>query len=138
MLLIYRMLATLLALSISRWMLYLFNIQFFHQLSFRQAAVLYFYGKRFDLPIVLAVNLLNIIFYCFPSRIIYNQGLQKFVDFVYVVANAVAVLALLVKGLYDYLHPESQSVELADFAFGVFGILKTDVALLLIGLAIVI
>ena len=92
MLLIYRMLATLLALSISRWMLYLFNIQFFHQLSFRQAAVLYFYGMRFDLPIVFAVNLLNIIFYCFPSRIIYNQGLQKFVDFVYVVANAVAVL----------------------------------------------
>jgi len=92
MLLIYRMLATLLALSISRWMLYLFNIQFFHQLSFRQAAVLYFYGMRFDLPIVFAVNVLNIIFYCFPSRIIYNKGLQKFVDFVYVVANAVAVL----------------------------------------------
>ena len=35
MLLIYRMLATLLALSISRWMLYLFNIQFFHQLILR-------------------------------------------------------------------------------------------------------
>jgi len=92
MLLIYRMLATLLALSISRWMLYLFNIQFFHQLTFRQAAVLYFYGMRFDLPIVFVVNLLNILFYCFPSRIIYNKGLQKFVDFVYVVANAVAVL----------------------------------------------
>ena len=56
MLLIYRMLATLLALSISRWMLYLFNIQFFHQLSFREATVLYFYGMRFDLPIVFAVN----------------------------------------------------------------------------------
>ena len=92
MLLIYRMLATLLALSISRWMLYLFNIQFFHQLSFREATVLYFYGMRFDLPIVFAVNLLNILFYCFPSRIIYNKGLQKLVDFVYVVANAVAIL----------------------------------------------
>ena len=56
----------------------------------------------------------------------------------FIVANAVAVLALLGKGLYDYLHPESQSVELADFAYGVFGILKTDVALLLIGLATVI
>ena len=92
MLLAYRMLATLLALSISRWMLYLFNIQFFHQLSLRQAAVLYFYGMRFDLPIVFAVNLLNILFYCFPARIIYNKGLQKIVDFVYVVANAVAIL----------------------------------------------
>ncbi len=92
MLLAYRMLATLLALSISRWMLYLFNIQFFHQLDLRQAAVLYFYGMKFDLPIVFAVNLLNILIYCLPSRIIYNKGLQGFVDFVYVLANAVAIL----------------------------------------------
>ena len=92
MLLAYRMLATLLALSISRWMLYLFNIQFFHQLDLKQAAVLYFYGMRFDLPIVFAINLLNILFYCLPSRIIYNKGLQGFVDFVYVLANAVAIL----------------------------------------------
>ena len=91
MLLIYRMLATLLALSISRWMLYLFNIQFFHQLDMRQATVLYFYGMKFDLPIVFAINLLNILFYCFPSRIIYNKGLQDFVDIVYVVGNAVAI-----------------------------------------------
>jgi phosphoglycerol transferase MdoB-like AlkP superfamily enzyme len=91
MLLIYRMLTTLLALSISRWMLYLFNIQFFHQLDFRQATILYFYGMRFDWPIVFAINLLNILFYCFPSRIIYNKGLQGFVDIVYVAANAVAI-----------------------------------------------
>ena len=91
MLLIYRMLTTLLALSISRWMLYLFNIQFFHQLDMRQATVLYFYGMKFDLPIVFAINLLNILFYCFPSRIIYNKGLQSFVDIVYVAANAVSI-----------------------------------------------
>ena len=91
MLLAYRMLATLLALSISRWMLYLFNIQFFHQLDLRQAFALYFYGMKFDLPIVFAINLLNILFYCFPSRIIYNKTLQGFVDIVYVVGNAVAI-----------------------------------------------
>ena len=92
MLLVYRLLATLLALSISRWMLYLFNIQFFHQLDLKQAFALYFYGMRFDLPIVFGINLLNILFYCFPSRIIYNKGLQGFVDIVYIVANAVAIL----------------------------------------------
>ena len=91
MLLAYRMLATLLALSISRWMLYLFNIQFFHQLDLGQATILYFYGMKFDLPIVFAINLLNILFYCFPSRIIYNKTLQGFVDIVYVVANAAAI-----------------------------------------------
>ena len=91
MLLIYRLLATLLALSISRWMLYLFNIQFFHQLNLRQALALYFYGMRFDLPIVFGINLLNILYYCFPSRIINNKGLQRFVDIVYIAANAVAI-----------------------------------------------
>ena len=91
MLLAYRLLATLLALSISRWMLYLFNIQFFHQLDLRQALALYFYGMRFDLPIVFGINLLTIIYYCFPSRIIYNKGFQGIVDIVYIVANAVAI-----------------------------------------------
>ena len=92
MLLVYRLLATLLALSISRWMLYLFNIQFFHQLGMRDALALYFNGMRFDLPIVFGINLLNILFYCFPAHIKYNKGLQGFVDIVYIVANSIAIL----------------------------------------------
>ena len=43
------------------------------------------------MPIVFGINLLNILFYCLPSRIIYNKGLQGFVDVVYVVANGVAI-----------------------------------------------
>ena len=92
MLLVYRLLATLLALSISRWMLYLFNIQFFHQLGMRDALALYFNGMRFDLPIVFGINLLNILFYCFPAHIKYNKGLQGFVDIVYIIANSIAIL----------------------------------------------
>ena len=92
MLLLYRLIATLLVLSISRWMLYLFNLQFFHQLDTGQALKLYLYGMRFDLPIVFGINLLTILFYCFPSRIIYKGELQTFVDIIYIVANAVAVL----------------------------------------------
>ena len=91
MLLVYRLLTTLLALSISRWMLYLFNIQFFHQLNLRQALALYFNGMRFDLPIVFGINLLNILFYCLPSRIIYKNMLQRIVDIIYIIANAVAI-----------------------------------------------
>ena len=91
MLLSYRLLATLIALSISRWMLYLFNIQFFHQLDLGQALALYFQGMRFDLPIVFGINILTIVFYCLPSRIIYNEKLQGFVDIVYIITNAVAI-----------------------------------------------
>ena len=92
MLLLYRLIATLLVLSISRWMLYLFNLQFFHQLDTGQALALYLKGMRFDLPIVFGINLLTIIFYCFPSRIIYKDELQTFVDIIYIIVNAVAVL----------------------------------------------
>ena len=87
----YRLLATLLALSISRWMLYLFNIQFFHQLSLKEVISLYFCGMRFDLPIVFGINILTILFYCFPTKIIYNKRLQDIVDIVYVSLNAFAI-----------------------------------------------
>ena len=92
MLLIYRLLAILLTLSISRWMLYLFNSQFFHQLSLGQASGLYFYGMRFDLPVVVAINLPVVIYYCFPSLGIYNKRWQRFIDILYVVFNSVAIL----------------------------------------------
>ena len=92
MLLVYRLLTTLLALSISRWMLYLFNFQFFHQLSLGQALRLYFYGMRFDLPIVVGFNLPVILYYCFPSQKIYNKVAQKVIDFYYVIVNAIAIL----------------------------------------------
>lgn len=92
MLLIYRLFATLMALSISRWLLYLFNLQFFHQLDIGQALALYFYGMRFDLPIVVGINLPTIIYYCFPSRRIYNKTGQKVIDIIYVVLNAIAIL----------------------------------------------
>ena len=92
MLLVYRLFATLMVISISRFMLYLFNMQFFHQLHTGQALALYLYGMRFDLPIVFGINILTILFYCFPSRLIYKEGLQTFVDILYIVGNAVAVL----------------------------------------------
>ena len=92
MLLIYRLLAIILAISISRWMLYLFNTQFFHQLTMRQALGLYFNGMRFDLSVVVLLNILVIIYYCLPSKVIYNKGLQRFIDIVYVVVNSFAIL----------------------------------------------
>ena len=92
MLLLYRLLTTLMALSISRWMLYMFNINFFHQLEIGQATALYFYGMRFDLPIVFVINIPSLIFYCFPTRVIYNKRLQGVIDFLYVIGNAFIIL----------------------------------------------
>ncbi len=44
--------------------------------------------------------------------------------------------ALIAKEVYDYLKPEGHSVEAADIGFGIFGILKVDVALLILAFVI--
>ena len=91
-LLVYRLLASLLALSVSRWLLYLFNVQFFHQTSLGEALFLFFYGMRFDLAVTVVLNLPLILYYCFPSRIIFNRFPQQVSDFIYVTTNAIAIL----------------------------------------------
>ena len=91
-LLVLRLLAMLLALSISRWLLYLFNLQFFHHLSLGEALFLFFYGMRFDLAVTVALNLPLIIYYCFPSRKIFNHFLQRVFDFIYIITSALAIL----------------------------------------------
>ena len=92
MLLVFRLLAIMLALSISRWMLYLFNLKFFHQLDLGKSLFLYLYGMRFDLPIVVCLNLPVILYYCFPSKEIYGKGWQKFIDIFFIVVNSSAIL----------------------------------------------
>jgi len=89
--LIYRLLAILLALSISRWLVYLFNLQFFHQLQLGEASRLYFVGMRFDLSVIMTLNLPLILYYCFPSRKIINKVPQHIIDLVYVVTNSIAI-----------------------------------------------
>ena len=90
-LLIYRLLAILLALSISRWLVYLFNLQFFHQLSLSESFRLYFLGMRFDLSVIMALNLPVILYYCFPSRKIINKVPQRIIDLIYIITNSAAI-----------------------------------------------
>ena len=90
-LLVYRLLASLLALSLSRSLLYLFNLQFFHQTSFSEALFLFFYGMRFDFAVTVVLNLPLILYYCFPSRKIFNRFPQRIFDFIYVITNAIAI-----------------------------------------------
>ena len=90
-LLIYRLLSILAAFSISRWLVYLFNLQFFHQLTLGQSFGLYFKGMRFDLSVIMALNLPLILYYCFPSKKIINKVPQRFFDLVFIITNGSAI-----------------------------------------------
>ena len=91
-LLVLRLLAMLLALTISRWLLYLFNLQFFHHISFGEALFLFFYGMRFDLAVTVTLNLPLILYYCFPSRKIFRRFPQRVFDLIYIITSALAIL----------------------------------------------
>lgn len=48
----------------------------------------------------------------------------------FIIADIVATIALGLKELYDFKHPSGHSVEAADFYYGLFGIIKVNIALL--------
>lgn len=48
----------------------------------------------------------------------------------FIIGNAAALFALMAKEIYDAYHPETETAELKDFLFGVFGAVKVDIALL--------
>lgn len=91
MMLVYRLISIILTLSISRWLLYIFNLQFFHHLDLREALALYFNGMRFDLVITVVLNLSLIIYYCFPAKFITYKVPQWIVDILFIVVNSTAI-----------------------------------------------
>ena len=113
-LLVYRLLAILLALSISRWLLYLFNLRFFHQLTLGESFRLYFHGMRFDLSVIMVLNLPLIIYYCFPSRKIINKVPQRIIDLVYIVTNGMAIFLNFMDIVYFYFFGKHITMDLMN------------------------
>ena len=95
-----RLLAALVLFSMSRWLVYLLNTEFFHHLSLRQAFRLYFVGMRFDGVVLAYANIPVILYYCLPFRFIFTKTLQKLIDTWYVFANSVLILLNMIDIVY--------------------------------------
>lgn len=98
--LILRLLSVLGLFSISRWLIYPFNMEFFHHLTQWQALHLYFLGWRFDLMVIAFANIPLILYYCLPFKFIYNKVLQKIVEIYFVTINSVLILANMIDVVY--------------------------------------
>jgi len=98
--LVLRLLLVILLFSVSRWLIYLFNTEFFHHLDLLQALYLYFLGMRFDLVVIAFVNIPVILYFCFPSKAIYNKLLQGIFNLYFIIANAVIVVLNMIDVLY--------------------------------------
>ena len=90
----------LLLLSFSRWLLYIFNINSFEDLSIKELVRLYFIGFRFDIYTLVIFNIPFIIAYSIPSRIKYNKIYKKSIDLVFITTNAIAIGLNLIDVIY--------------------------------------
>ena len=98
--LIFKLTIVLLLFSISRWLIHLFNAEFFHHLNIWQALKLYFFGMRFDLVVIAYANLPVILYHCLPSKAIYNKVLQGIFRLYFIIVNAIIVVFNMIDVIY--------------------------------------
>ena len=113
--LIFRLLMVLLLFSVSRWLIYLFNTDFFHHLTLGQALRLYITGMRFDLVVIAYANIPMILYFCLPVKFIYNKVLQVLMSIYYVFVNAVIIVLNMVDVIYFRFIGKRMTSELFQF-----------------------
>lgn len=91
--LLVRLLWIMLLFMICRVLFYVFNTLFFPDISFSHALHLMCGGLKFDTVAVLYINALYIFFMCIPFTFKYRQGYQKFLNYLFVITNSLALSA---------------------------------------------
>lgn len=108
----------LLLLSISRWLLYIFNTGSFDDLTFSELIRLYFVGLRFDLHPLLVFNAPFLIFYGLPFKFKYKNGYKKTIDIIFIITNSIAISLNLIDVIYFRYLDRRMSSELFTFFKG--------------------
>ena len=98
--LVTKLVVALVLFSISRWLIYLFNLDFFHHLNLGQASRLFLCGMRFDLVVIAYANFPVILYYCLPSKLIFNKIPQRIIDFYFVIANSIIIIFNMIDVIY--------------------------------------
>lgn len=113
--LLIRLSITLLLLSLSRWLLYLFNIGSFNDLSTKELLRLYLIGFRFDIYTLIIFNIPFIVGYSIPLRIKHSKTYRKIIDFIFITTNAIAISLNLIDVIYFRYLDRRMTSELFTF-----------------------
>ena len=113
-----RLCIMLLLLSLSRWLLYIFNADNFVELSNKELIRLYFIGFRFDLHTLLIFNIPLIFGYGLPIRLRYNKTYRKIIDITFIFTNSIAIALNLIDVIYFRYLDKRMSSELFTFFTG--------------------
>ncbi len=113
-----RLCIMLLLLSLSRWLIYLFNTNSFDDLSRNELYNLYFAGFRFDIHTLIIFNIPFLVGYGIPFRIKYNNIYKKTIDIFFIVSNSIAIALNLIDVIYYRYLDKRMSSELFTFMKG--------------------
>lgn len=112
---IIRLFVVLLMLTLSRWLLFIFNTDNFPGLTIREQFRLFFIGIRFDMWPLIVGNLPLLILMGLPFRFKFNKIYRKVIDILYVFVNWLAISVNLVDVIYYRYIDKRMTSELTEF-----------------------
>ncbi len=93
LILLKRILILMIIYSVSRVAFYLFNIEHFSDITFNKMMRLMAGGLKFDISALMFLNALYIVLYLLPFRFRYFTGWQRFLKYLFVISNGIAIVA---------------------------------------------
>lgn len=112
---IIRLFVVLLMLTLSRWLLFIFNTDNFPGLTIREQFRLFFIGIRFDMWPLIVGNLPLLILMGLPFRFKFNKIYRKVIDILYVFVNWLAISVNLVDVIYYRYIDKRMTSEFTEF-----------------------
>ena len=96
----FRLLVVLLFFSLSRVCFYLFNLQYFSNLGFREVLRILFIGIRFDISAILILNFPIVILNILPFKFRYNKVYQAISRVFFYIINIAGLLVNFIDLIY--------------------------------------
>ncbi len=130
-LLFYRLLLILLALSLSRFFLYFFNIQHFSGLDLRDLIYVYFIGLRFDLSVLMMISAPLILISLFPYPFKHKESWSRYLLYLTILFSSLAIIANSIDAIYFRFTLKRTGSEIFSFLdanVGFFDVFKALIA----------
>lgn len=113
--LIIRLLLIVAIYSFLRFSFYLINYSYFSNLKFKELAVIFFYGIRFDLSAIVVVNAFFIVMQTIPFRFRFRKAYQVIATVLFYLTNITAFVFNIIDIAYFRFSSKRSTAELLDF-----------------------
>ncbi|MBL7137373.1 MAG: sulfatase-like hydrolase/transferase [Bacteroidales bacterium] len=95
-----KLLMVLLLMFLSRILFYLFNLSYFHSIPFTELIQIFIAGLRFDLSVLLILNLPFILMNSIPFKFRVGKGYQGFANGLFYIINSLVLLTNFIDIVY--------------------------------------